>query len=129
MKISVTGRHIQIRGSVKDYVTKKTARLERFFDQLQHAEVVITRDGETKRVEMIMTARVGGRFVGEVRHEDTLVAVDLLVDKMEQQLRRKKEKLKQRTHERPDLTPPTELESETEDEDVFEDEYEEAPVD
>jgi putative sigma-54 modulation protein len=99
VKITITGRHMHVHDSVKDYVNEKVAKLERFNDALQHVEIIVANEGDRKLVEMIATARVGGKHVGQVEHEDTFAAIDLLMDKMKRQLERTKEKVKHRKHE------------------------------
>ena len=94
MKINITGRHMHVHDSVKDYALEKAEKLERFNDHIQHTEIVLANEGDRKTVEMIVTTRRGGKHVGQVEHEDTFAAIDLLMDKMKRQLEREKEKLK-----------------------------------
>lgn len=94
MNVSVTGRHMSVTDAMKDYAVEKANRLERYYDQIQHIEVIIDNAGDRRQVEMIIRARVGGKFVGTVEHEDAYAAIDLLLDKMERQLTKQKEKLK-----------------------------------
>lgn len=98
MKITITGRHMHVHDSVKEYALEKAAKLERFNDQILHTEIVVANEGDRKLVEMICTLRRGGKHVGQVEHEDTFAAIDLLMDKMKRQLEREKEKLKNRKH-------------------------------
>ena len=51
-------------------------------------------EGDRKTVEMIAHPRKGERIVGQATHEDPFAAVDLLIDKMYNQLHKTKEKLK-----------------------------------
>jgi putative sigma-54 modulation protein len=98
VEITITGRHMHVHESVKEYALEKTQKLERFNDALQHIEIVIANEGDRKLVEMIATARVGGKHVGQVEHEDIFAAIDLLIDKMKRQLEKTKEKRKNRKH-------------------------------
>lgn len=98
MKITITGRHMHVHDSVREYALEKTAKLERFNDALQHVELVVANEGDRKLVEMIATSRVGGKHVGQVEHEDIFAAIDLLIDKMKRQLERTKDKVKHRKH-------------------------------
>ena len=96
--ITITGRHMHVHDSVKEYAHEKAAKLERFNDALQHIEIVVANEGDRKLVEMIATSRVGGKHVGQVEHEDTFAAIDLLFDKMKRQLEKTKERKKNRKH-------------------------------
>jgi putative sigma-54 modulation protein len=98
VKISITGRHMHVHDSVKEYALEKAGKLDRYNDQIQHTEIVVANEGDRKLVEMIVTTRKGGKHVGQVEHEDTFAAIDLLMDKMKRQLEREKEKLKNRKH-------------------------------
>lgn len=75
-------------------------------------------DGDNKVVEMIAHPRKGERIVGQMSHEDPFAAVDLLVDKMYNQLHKVKEKLKdkrKRSGRVPPPTAPSEMNKPTED--------------
>lgn len=54
--------------------------------------MILTTQGDDKQVEMIATPRRGESIVGHATHEDPMAAVDLVLDKMSQQLRRMKDK-------------------------------------
>jgi putative sigma-54 modulation protein len=99
VKITITGRHMQIHESVREYATEKTNKLERFNNAIQHIEIVCANEGDRKQVEMIVTSRVGGKHVGQVEHDDIFAAIDLLMDKMKRQLERTKEKVKHHKHD------------------------------
>lgn len=93
MKINITGRRIQVGPDLKSYAEEKAARLERYFDQLRQIEVVLSHHGDQKVAEMIAHPRKGERIHGQAQHEDQFAAVDLLVDKMYNQLNKVKTKL------------------------------------
>lgn len=95
MKVTITGRSMQVNDSVREYAEQKAKKLERFSDQLQKVEIVLSVQGDTKLVEMIAVPRRGqNRVVGQAEHEDQFAAVDLLIDKMVSQLRKQSEKRK-----------------------------------
>ena len=68
------------------------------YDQIQHIELVLSKEGNDRIAEMVIKARVGGQFVGKEKAEEFFAAIDLLVDKMSRQLKKAKEKLKQNHH-------------------------------
>ncbi len=98
MNITITGRHMHVHDSVRDYVTEKATKLERYNDAISHIEITVGNDGDRKVVEMIATSRVGGKHVAREEHQDVFAAVDLLIDKMKRQVEKTKEKKKQRKH-------------------------------
>lgn len=63
-------------------------------EQLREVEIIFSAESDRKTVEMIAHPRRGEKIVGQVTHEDPFAAVDLLVDKMYNQLHKAKEKVK-----------------------------------
>jgi ribosomal subunit interface protein len=113
---------MNVHETIKTYAEEKAAKLDRYFDQLREIEIVFSADGDRKLVEMIAHPRKGEKIVGQMTHEDPFAAVDLLVDKMYNQLHKVKEKLKDKRKRsgrhpasngvaQPDLKPAEELES------------------
>lgn len=107
MKVTVTGRNMNVHETIKTYAEEKAAKLDRYFDQLREIEIIFTSDGDNKAVEMIAHPRKGERIVGQMTHEDPFAAVDLLVDKMYNQLTKAKEKLKDKRKRSGRVPPPT----------------------
>lgn len=98
MQITVTGRHMGISESLKSYCQKKSERLARFYDRIQSIDVILDgRDGQ-HFAEMIVHSDSTQPFVAREQHEDAYAAVDLMLDKVERQIRRHKEKLRNRKH-------------------------------
>jgi len=98
MELKITGRHTSVTEAMKRHAVEKLSRLDRHNDMLQNAEIVMSVEGDRQIIEMIAHSRAGGALVGKAEHTDMYAAVDLLVDKMERQVRRQKEKVKVKTH-------------------------------
>ncbi|HSW47407.1 MAG TPA: ribosome-associated translation inhibitor RaiA [Phycisphaerae bacterium] len=98
MRFAVTGRHLEMTDAMKQYAEEKAGRLSRFYDRVQSAEVVVEREGIQYRVEMVVSTDHKEAFVGQVHAGDYYEALDLVVDKVEGQLRKHKEKLRNRKH-------------------------------
>ena len=96
MNVTISGRHMNVTDSMKAYAREKAERLQRYFDQIQKIEVVMNMEGERHLAEMIVTARVGGRFISQVQDADMYAAIDALVAKMERQMKKQKEKIKKK---------------------------------
>lgn len=105
LQITITGRSMTVRNDLKEYVESKAARLERYNDQLQSIEVVLSEQGDRRIAEMIAHSK-GGKVVGKAEHEDAFAAVDLLVDKMYQQLHKQKEKAQDKRKRSERVPPP-----------------------
>ena len=96
MKINVTGRHFDLTPGMRDHIVEKVEKLGRFFDRITLADVVAWEEGERHTVEVKVHVGKGTTLVGKVEEQDLYTALDLVLDKLERQLRKYKEKLIQR---------------------------------
>lgn len=95
MQINLTGHHVDITAPLRDYVNQKFDRLERHFDNMTNAHVVLT----IEKLQHIAEAKInlsGGEIFATAQHEDMYAAIDALVDKLDRQVIKHKEKLKQK---------------------------------
>jgi putative sigma-54 modulation protein len=110
------GRNIEITDAMRSYAEDKLQKLNRFSDQIVDARVVMSYDerigGEPARVEVQVNVP-NGIVRAEERGVDTYAAVDLVVDKLERQLKRHKARQRGNRSETP---PVAEVESEGEQE-------------
>ena len=99
MEIEVVGRGFNISDRIRSYVEEKIGRWERFYDNIQRAHAVITRqphkDGELYKVEVTLYA-AGKTFHAEKTTGMISEAVDTISDVLERSIRRYKEKLVKR---------------------------------
>ena len=98
MQITVSGRHMGISDSLKQYCEDKSERLIRFYDRIQSIEVILDGNNGQHFAEMIVHSEGTQPFVAHEQHDDAYAAVDLMLDKVERQIRRHKEKLRNRKH-------------------------------
>ncbi len=103
MQVMVTGRHMSVPDALKDYCTEKAERLPRFLDRIQSIEVVLDGKEGHHSVEIIVHSAGSQPFVASEEHDDAFAAIDLLMDKIEAQLRRYKGRHRNRKH--PPRTP------------------------
>jgi ribosomal subunit interface protein len=92
--IEFKGRHDHITERMQAHAAKKLARLAHFSDRLTRIEVVADHLHESPEVELIVHQRRGRPLVAKDRGRTFASTIDLLVDKMEAQLRKDKEKRK-----------------------------------
>ena len=98
MQINVSGRHMGVSDSLEQYCREKSERLVRFYDRIQSIDVVLDGNNGQHFAEMIVHTEGTQPFVASEEHEDVFAAVDLMLDKVERQIRRHKEKLRNRKH-------------------------------
>ncbi len=96
----LTGRHIEITEAIKNYLDKKMARLDRFFEQNADAKVVLSmlqgpRIDRKAKVEIQVNVPKGIVRVEEA-DPDMYAAIDRTIDRLEYQLKRYKERSWQR---------------------------------
>ncbi len=91
MQINLSGHHVDVTPPLRDYVNNKLQRLERHFDHVTDADVVLTVDKLQQKAEA--TVRISGaRVFADAVHEDMYAAIDALADKLDRQIKKHKEK-------------------------------------
>lgn len=98
MQVNVSGRHMGVSDSLKEYCERKSERLIRFYDRIQSIDVVLDGHEGQHTAEMIVHSEGTHPFVASEEHTDAFAAVDLMLDKVERQIRRHKERLRNRKH-------------------------------
>ena len=92
MQLNLTGHHVEITASMRDYLQSKLARLERHFDLVTVVHCILTVDKLRHRAEATVSL-TGGKLFAEAIEENMYAAVDAMVDKLDRQVRKHKEKL------------------------------------
>lgn len=96
MQIKISARHGHLSDDTQHFIRDKAEKLLRFFDRLTAIEVMVDLKNEMHVVEFLARAEHKHEFVASERNNDILAAVDLVMDKLEGQIRRHKEKLQDR---------------------------------
>jgi len=91
MQINLTGHHIDVTDALKGYVDSKFERLERHFDHVTNAHVVLSVEKLAQKVEATIHVN-GSKVFADSIHEDMYAAIDALIDKLDRQIIRYKEK-------------------------------------
>ena len=93
MNLNICGHHLDLTPPLRDYVTDKLKRVERHFDHLIEASVILTVDKLEHKAEATLHAR-GANLHAAAIASDMYAAIDGLIDKLDQQTRRFKEKIR-----------------------------------
>jgi putative sigma-54 modulation protein len=96
VQVNITARHGHLSDATQQFIREKAEKLHRFFERLATVDVTVDLKDENKRVEFLVTGAHRHEFVAQETHPDVLAAVDLVINKLEGQLRRFKEKVKDR---------------------------------
>lgn len=92
MQINISGHHIEVTESLRDYVNEKFEKLERHFDHINNVHVVL----KVEKLRQIAESTVhlnGSEVFASVEHENMYAAIDSLIDKLDRQVIRHKEKM------------------------------------
>ncbi|MFB4167838.1 ribosome hibernation-promoting factor, HPF/YfiA family [Virgibacillus sp. JSM 102003] len=94
MKYNIRGENIEVTGAIWEYVEKKISKLERYFDTPPtsdvHVNLSVYNDEQKIEVTIPMTNLL---LRAEEQHIDLYAAIDLVVDKLERQIRKYKTKV------------------------------------
>lgn len=93
MQINISGRHVEVTESMREYVTSKVERLTHHHDRITSTNVIVSVDKLIQKAEA--TIHVSGKdLFAEATNEDMYAAIDALVDKLDRQLIKHKEKMR-----------------------------------
>ena len=99
MQLSISGHHIDVTDSLRSYVEEKLSRLERHYDHITNAHVILSVEKLKQRAEA--TVHISGADVfADADCEDLYAAIDKLADKLDRQILKHKEKVQDRYHGR-----------------------------
>jgi len=94
MKFNIRGENIEITPALREYVEKKVGRLDRYFAEEITSDVYVTlkviRDMHAVEVTIPMT---GLLLRAEEKNTDMYASIDLVVEKLERQIRKHKTKV------------------------------------
>ena len=93
MNLTVTGHHVDVTTSMRNYVTEKMDRLERHFDNVSNVHVILTVEKLRQKAEATVNVR-GATIYADTTDGDMYAAIDLLTDKLDRQIIKHKEKTK-----------------------------------
>lgn len=92
MQVSVTGHHVDVTDSLRNYVEEKIGKLKRHFDNVTDIHVILTVEKLQQKAEATVQVS-GAKLFAEDTQEDMYAAIDSMVDKLDRQIIKHKEKL------------------------------------
>ena len=101
MKFEIVGKNVSITEGMRQKIEKKLSFLDKYLliDPETRARVVVRTYPLTQKIEVTIPTKVG-ILRTEVEHEDLYAAIDLAIDKLEDQVRRQKTRLSRRHREK-----------------------------
>lgn len=102
LNFNIRGENIEVTPAIREYVESKIEKVERYFNEDLNANVNVNlkvyNDKQTKVEVTIPMKNLTLR--AEERHNDMYAAVDLIVDKLERQIRKHKTKVNRKFRDR-----------------------------
>ncbi|NQY62183.1 MAG: ribosome hibernation promoting factor [Alteromonadaceae bacterium] len=92
MQINLTGHHVEITDSLRDYVNNKFTKLERHFDHINNVHVVLN----VEKLNQLAEATVhlnGSEVFASSQNGDMYASIDSLIDKLDRQILKYKGKI------------------------------------
>ena len=95
MKFNIRGTKLEITDAIRDYAEKRIGKLEKYFDSPEdlNVMVVVKPAGAFQKAEVTITFK---KFIlrAEDSNKDLYAAFDLVVEKLERQIRKNKTRMK-----------------------------------
>jgi putative sigma-54 modulation protein len=98
MNLSISGHHLEVTPSLREYVTVKLQKIRRHFDQVIDVNVFLSVDKLRQKAEITLHVR-GKDIFAESVDDDLYAAIDSLVDKLDRQVLKYKDKRFAHPHE------------------------------
>ncbi|HOS97899.1 MAG TPA: ribosome-associated translation inhibitor RaiA, partial [Deltaproteobacteria bacterium] len=92
MQTDITFKNIESSDALKDYAVKRLSKIDKYIDRIAEAHVVLS--VEKRRHKADVTLNADGAVINAVEiTEDLYAAIDMVMDKLERQIKKHKEKL------------------------------------
>ncbi|KKB38728.1 ribosome hibernation-promoting factor, HPF/YfiA family [Bacillus thermotolerans] len=101
---NIRGENIEVTPAIREYVEKKISKLERYFTESPNATVHVNlKVYSDKNAKVEVTIPMKDLVLrAEERNEDMYAGIDLIVDKLERQIRKHKTKVNRKFREKGD---------------------------
>lgn len=93
MKLTISGKNIDVTNALKEHVQKRFAKLDRHFDDTVEAQVTMSVIKDDHNVEATVFLNGGIILRGEESTGDMYASIDQVVDKVERQVKKYKTRI------------------------------------
>jgi len=98
MKVIVTGRNLVITDAIKNQVTEKLNKFDKYFKSDVEAHATFTTQKNQHIVEVTIPLKDGAFFRAESKSDDMYASIDSAIDKIAKQMKKHKTKIQKRFH-------------------------------
>jgi putative sigma-54 modulation protein len=115
VQIKISARHGHLNEEIQAHIRDKAGKLLHIFQRIMMIDVLVDHQHDDSFVEFRVSAEHKHDFVASERNKDLLAAVDLVLAKLEGQLRKYKEKVQDhhRGTTKGEATAPRDVEADT----------------
>ena len=92
MKISITGRHVNITNALNSYIKTKFQKLKKYSENIINIHIILTVEKERMKAEATLKTKNGNLFAAN-EENNMYAAIDEIVEKLDRQLKKEKEKI------------------------------------
>ena len=92
MKISITGRHVDITNALNSYIKTKFQKLKKYSENIINIHAILTVEKERMKAEATLKTKNGNLFAAN-EENNMYAAIDEIVEKLDRQLKKEKEKI------------------------------------
>ena len=92
MKISITGRHVNITNALNSYIKTKFQKLKKYSENIINIHTILTVEKERMKAEATLKTKNGNLFAADEK-DNMYTAIDEIVEKLDRQLKKEKEKI------------------------------------
>jgi len=106
MNLTISGHHMAITPSIRDYVAGKLSRIRRHFDHVIDVSVILSVDHLARQAEV--SCHIAGKDIVTKSHDpDLYAAIDAVADKLDRQIIKYKDRLHAHPHDALKHRPPS----------------------
>jgi putative sigma-54 modulation protein len=101
VQVAITCKHGQLNANQQEYITRKSEKLLTYFERVTAINVTVAFDNGRVRVEILVDAEHKHNFVANDQGDDVAPTFDLVLHKMENQIKKYKEKIQDHRRDLP----------------------------
>jgi putative sigma-54 modulation protein len=101
VQVAITCKHGQLNANQQEYLTRKSEKLLTYFERVTAIHVTVSFDNGRVRVEILVDAEHKHNFVANDQGDDVVPTFDLVLHKMEHQIKKYKEKIQDHRRDLP----------------------------
>jgi len=91
--MQITGRHVEVTPAIQEHVKNKFEKLERHFDHITNAHVILEVEKLDHKAEATIHASGHADLFASAKEKNMYAAIDALVEKLDRQIIKHKEKI------------------------------------